>query len=56
MKPPRVILVTAPPAHYVKVVAGFPTRERAEVWAAKNGYPVVYWDKRLQRVYVKELE
>ena len=33
------------------VLSGIPTRERAKAWGEKNGYPVVYFSRRAERVY-----
>lgn len=32
-------------------ISGIYTEERAKCWGAKNGYEVVWWNKRAGRVY-----
>jgi hypothetical protein len=51
-KPPTVIVITTTPKEFSTMVCGIPSKLRAEAWAEKMGHPVVWWHRRLERVYV----
>jgi hypothetical protein len=38
------------------MVSGVPTKERALAWGEKNGFPIVYFYKRMGRVYAEKIE
>ena len=48
----NVMVVTVPPAiGKVEMMQGIRSKDEAQNWAERNGYPVVYWLKSRQRVY-----
>lgn len=48
----NVMVVTVPPAiGKVEMMQGIRSKDEAQNWAERNGYPVVYWLKTRQRVY-----
>lgn len=51
-----IVNVTATPKVFFRMLAGVPSRERAQAWAERNGYTapayLIQWHKRLERVYV----
>ena len=47
----RVIQVTSTPKEFRSMVGAITTVESAKAWGERMGYPLVYWHKRLQRVY-----
>jgi hypothetical protein len=38
-----------------EMLSGIRTKEAAESWARKNGYTIVYWFKKYERVYADKL-
>jgi predicted glycosyl hydrolase (DUF1957 family) len=36
------------------MVSGVPTEARARAWGERNNYPVVYWYRRMERVYAEK--
>lgn len=51
-KPPTVIVVTTTPKEYETMICGIPSKIRAEAWASLHHHAVVWWHRRLERVYV----
>ena len=55
MTAPKLILVTsAPKLLHPVMLSGIQTKERAKAWAERNNYPVVYFWRRAERVYVEK--
>ena len=52
----QVVPVTEPPAiGKPQMMSGIRSKEAAQSWAAKNGYPTVYWFQKRERVYADKL-
>lgn len=47
-----VIVIKSIPKEFKMMQCGVPSKMRAEAWAERNGHPLVYWYRRLERVYV----
>ena len=47
----RVVQVTTTPKEFRSMIGAITTQESAKSWGERMGYPLVYWHKRLQRVY-----
>jgi len=57
MKKVNVQFVTVPPAiAKIDLVSGIRTKEEAERWGGKHGYPTVYWLKSRQRAYAEKMQ
>jgi hypothetical protein len=51
----KVIIVTSiPPLKSPVMISGVPTLARAQAWGDKHGYPVVYYWRRMERVYTEK--